>query len=90
VRIYLDGKLEAEDRLDGKVTTKVLFFTLHKGVFRETLTVRPGRHEVRVRVAWEDNVKVRSITGTFKPGLTRRLEVSLGRIGGDLSLRWSP
>jgi serine/threonine-protein kinase len=89
VRIYLDGKLVAEDRLDGKVTTKVLFFALHKGVFQETLTVTPGRHEIRVRVAWEGKAKVRSISGTFKSGLTRRLDVSLGRIGGDLSLEWA-
>ena len=88
VRIYLDGKLVAEERLEGSVTKKALFFTLRKGVFRETLAVTPGRHEIRVRVAWEGKEKARRISGTFKPGLTRRLDVSLGRFGGDLSLEW--
>ncbi len=90
VRVFLDGKLVVEDTLDSKVTRKILFFAIRRGVFQETLKVSPGRHEISVRVKWEDREKAQRIPGTFRPGVTRRLQVSVSRLGGDLSLEWKP
>lgn len=50
--------------------------------------MKPGRHDIKVRVAWDDNVKTETISGTLKPGTIRRLEADLGRIRKSLSLEW--
>jgi len=89
VLVYLDDKLVAEEALDAQVTRKILFFALRKGVVEETLKVPPGRHEVRVTVKEDDDeVKTKRITGVFRSGLPRHLEISISRLGGDLSLEW--
>jgi len=88
LRIFVDDRLTLEQRLHGQERKKALVFTVHEGVFRDELDVKPGLHEVRVEVAWEDNVKVERIVGNFSAGTTRRLEASLGRIRRDLSLEW--
>jgi len=43
---------------------------------------------VRVEVRWDDNLRQERIVGSFRPGLTRHLEASLGRIRRDLNLEW--
>jgi serine/threonine-protein kinase len=89
ILVYLDDKLVAEEGLDAEVTRKILFFTMRKGVVEETLKVAPGRHEVRVTVREDDgDVKTKRIGGLFRSGMTRRLSVSISRLGGDLSLEW--
>ena len=90
VKVFLDGKLVVEETLDSRVTKKILFLEVREGAFRETLSVSPGRHQISVRVEWEDKKKSGRIAGTFKPGLTRRLLVEVGRLSGDLSLEWQP
>ena len=52
------------------------------------LDVKAGLHEVRVEVHWDDNLRRERIVGNFRPGLTRRLDVSLGRIRHNLDLEW--
>jgi hypothetical protein len=41
-----------------------------------------------VQVAWEGNERTERIAGTFKPGVTRRLFVRLGRLRKNLSVEW--
>ena len=43
---------------------------------------------VRVTVRWDDNTKTASISGAFHPGVARKLDVEVSRIGGKLSLSW--
>lgn len=88
VRVFLDGKLVLQDDLDARVSRKILFFSLRKGLVQEVLKVSPGRHELRVEVKWDDSAEAKRITGTFKPGVTRHLEIGVSRIGGNLSLEW--
>jgi hypothetical protein len=88
LRVFVDDELALEQRLAGQRRTKALVFQLHEGSFREELEVQPGLHEVRVEVTWDDNLKRERIVGNFRPGATRRLEASLGRIRRDLSLEW--
>jgi serine/threonine protein kinase len=87
IRVFVDDELALEERLSGQ-QKKALVFKLHEGSFRDELEVRSGLHEVRVEVLWDDNVRRERIVGNFRPGATRRLEASLGRIRRDLKLEW--
>lgn len=88
LRIFVDDELALEERLTGQRRKKALVFRMHEGTFREELEVRPGLHEVRVEVLWDESLRRERIVGNFRPGLTRKLEASLGRIRRDLSLEW--
>jgi serine/threonine-protein kinase len=88
LRVYVDDELALEQRLSGQQKTRALVFKLHSGTFRDELQVAPGRREVRLVVRWDDNVREERIVGDFRPGVTRRLEASLGRIRRDLKLEW--
>jgi hypothetical protein len=88
LRIFVDGQLALEQRLTGQMRKKALVFKVHEGTFRDELDVSAGLHEVRVEVLWEDNARTERIVGDFRPGATRRLEATLGRIRRDLDLEW--
>jgi len=88
VRVWLDDRLVVEETLDARVTGKILFFPVRKGVVEERLKVAPGRHELRVQVKWDDNSEVKRIAGTFRAGATKQLEIGISRLGGGLSLDW--
>jgi serine/threonine-protein kinase len=88
LRVFVDDEPALEERLTGQRRNKALVFRLHEGTLREELDVAPGLHEVRVEVAWDDSLRRERIVGSFRPGTTRRLQASLGRIRRDLSLEW--
>jgi serine/threonine protein kinase len=84
--VWIDQEVVLQQRLDGRVTKKLVGIKLRKGSFNEIVDVSPGRHTVRVQVAWDDNRKSETIPVLLEPGDTRRLEVRLGRLRKDLSL----
>jgi serine/threonine protein kinase len=86
--LWIDGNLSLTQDLAGRLAKNVVGIKIHKGSLEKALGVRPGRHEVRVRVTWDDNVKEETLSATFKPGSTRHLEVRLGRIRKNLSVEW--
>jgi eukaryotic-like serine/threonine-protein kinase len=88
LQVWVDDERVCDEDFDGRVTRKILALKLRRGVVEQVLTLEPGRHEVRVQVKWDDNVKTGRISGTFAPGATRRLDVAVGRIRGKLSLDW--
>jgi hypothetical protein len=88
LRVFVDDEMALEEPLTGQRRKMALVFGLHEGSSRKELEVRPGLHEVRLEVRWDDNVRTERIVGNFRPGVTRRLEASLGRIRRDLSLEW--
>jgi hypothetical protein len=88
LRVFVDDVLALEQGLSGQPRKTALVFKRHEGSFRDELEVAPGLHEVRVEVSWEDNLKTERIVGNFRPGATRRLEASLGRLRRDLDLEW--
>jgi hypothetical protein len=88
LRVWVDDALVMEEELDARVTRKVLTVRLRKGSVEEVLEVEPGTRKVRVQVAWDDKVRTKWITGTFKAGGDRTLEVRVWRILNELSLRW--
>jgi hypothetical protein len=88
LRVFVDDELALEERLRGQQRKKALLFKVHEGSFRDELEVRPGLHEVRVEVRWDEDVRTERTIGSFRSGATRRLEASLGRVRRDLKLEW--
>jgi hypothetical protein len=88
LQMWVDDQSVLDQDFDGRVVRRFLSMELRKGVVQESLALDPGRHAVRVQVSWEKNVKSSRISGTFPPGATRRLDVSVGRFRGNLSLAW--
>jgi eukaryotic-like serine/threonine-protein kinase len=88
LRVFVDGKLALDRPLSGQQAKKAVVFTVHEGTVREEVELAPGLHEVRLEVAWDDNVKAEKIVGNFRSGVTRTLEASLGRLRRDLKLEW--
>jgi serine/threonine protein kinase len=88
LRVFVDDDLAFEEPLTGQKRTKALVFGVHEGSLQTELEVPSGLHEVRIEVRWDENVRTERIVGNFRPGVTRRLEASLGRIRRDLNLEW--
>ncbi len=89
LRMWLDDEELLVDRLKGEVTKNLVLFKLRSGVLTEVLDLSPGRHRFKVEVSWSDQVRSEEIPARFQPGETYRLEVRLGRMKKDLSLRWT-
>ena len=52
------------------------------------MDVAPGRREVKVQVQWDDNTRTEATAATFKPGVTRTLEIRILRVLNVLTLDW--
>jgi hypothetical protein len=88
LQVWVDDARVVDEDFDGRVTRKLLSLELRKGLVQQRLTLSPGRHDVRVDVRWDDNSKSARISGVFRPGASRQLDVQVSRIGGKLSLAW--
>ncbi len=90
--IFVDELMVVDRPFGGRVTRSIVGLDMRKGHLIETLEVVPGLHELRVRVAWDDNVKTERSQTFFNPGGRLRLRAKLGSMGGlrkDLSLEWN-
>ena len=88
LQVWVDDARVVDEDFDGRVTRRLLSLELRKGLVQQRLTLSPGRHDVRVDVRWDDNTKSARISGVFRPGASRKLDVQVSRIGGKLSLAW--
>ena len=89
LRILMDGEPVVGQSVDGSVSRNLLLAKLHGGVFTELVEVEAGRHEFEVEVTWDDNTRRESIRGVFGADETYRLEIRLGRLRRNLSLKWT-
>jgi hypothetical protein len=89
LRVWVDSEMVVEEKLSGRVSKNALVFKLRKGSYSDVLEVSPGRHQVRVQIQWEDNTRTEQVVGSFWSGVTRRLQVRLGRLRKNLTLEWS-
>jgi eukaryotic-like serine/threonine-protein kinase len=89
LRIWIDGAPLLSATLRGTGTSRIVGVKVSKGELSRVLEVPPGRHAVRVRIAWDDNEKTEEIIGAFAPGATRRLDIHMGRLRKNLSVDWS-
>jgi serine/threonine-protein kinase len=91
LRVWVDDELVVEQDFDGRVTQDIAGLKLRKGRLSEAFAVEPGRREVKVEVAWDDNLKRKTAYANMRPGSRYRLKIKLGSLGGlrkDLSLDW--
>jgi tRNA A-37 threonylcarbamoyl transferase component Bud32 len=88
LRVWVDDEPVLDQGFGGHVTRKILSFRIRKGSVDEVLDVAPGRHEVKVQVQWDDNTRTEATAATFKPGVTRTLEIRILRVLNVLTLDW--
>jgi hypothetical protein len=88
LEVWVDGKRVVKEALDSRVTRKLLLLELRQGSVQQTLSLAPGRHEVRVRLRSGEDDKTARTSATFRAGATRRLEVTAPRLRGGLTFKW--
>jgi hypothetical protein len=89
LQIWMDDEEVLGQRVRGKVSKDLLVAKVRSGVFTDVLDVEPGTHTFRVEARWDDEVRTETIPGRVYSGQTYRLEIRLGRIKKDLSLKWT-
>ena len=88
LRLWVDGTLRLERTLGRRDVTKVASRP-RGGSARSIIDLEPGVHDVRVQIAWDDNVRTEHVRGTFRPGDRRVLAARLrGFFRRSLSLHW--
>ena len=75
--------------MQGGVSRDLLVARLHAGVATHLLEVAPGTHQFEVVVSWDNQTRRKLIRGVLAPGETYRLEVRLGRLRRNLSVKWT-
>jgi serine/threonine-protein kinase len=88
LEVWVDDELVLEEPIEGRLTKKILSFRLRKGSVQQTLEVAPGVHEIRAQVTWDGRHRSASISGNFKAGVTRRLDVSVSRLTREVGVDW--
>ena len=88
LEVWVDGRRVVQEPLDSHATRKVLVLEVRRGDVEQTLPLAPGRHEVKVRIRSGGETKTARTTSFFRSGATRRLEISLSRLSGKISLEW--
>ena len=89
LRLWVDGTLRLEKRVGKGTAARVALFVPQGDSPRGAIDVAPGVHDVKVEVAWDDNVRTQRVRATFRPGDRRVLAARLrGFFRTSLSLRW--
>jgi eukaryotic-like serine/threonine-protein kinase len=88
LRVWLDDDKVIEAALAGRVTQDLKLVKLRTGKVQRLIGVTPGTHRIRVEVRSGEDIKVKETTAIFRAGVTRRLEASVSRVTGGLSLDW--
>jgi hypothetical protein len=88
LRLWVDGTLRLEKTLRDRIATKVALRP-RRGNAGGVIDLEPGAHDVKVEVAWDDNVRTEHLKATFRRGDHRVLAARLGGLfRKTLSLRW--
>ncbi|MFQ5724383.1 MAG: serine/threonine-protein kinase, partial [Terriglobia bacterium] len=96
--VSVDERVVREIKLRGE-TKKRGGATVGYGRISAEISVSPGEHSIiiRLRAPRDDFDETEYITGNFRPGQTRTLEIGLGKLGNivafggltrDLTIRW--
>jgi hypothetical protein len=88
LRLWVDGTLRLERALSDRIATRVASRP-RRGLTRGVIDLEPGAHDVKVEVAWDDDIRTERAKATFRPGDRRVLAARLsGFFRKTLSLRW--
>ena len=86
--VSVDGAKILQRRFSGTIKKSLFGIKLRGGRLLQVIELPPGRHELAVQVLWADDERTRKIAGNFTTGATRRLSITVGRIGKSLSVEW--
>jgi serine/threonine-protein kinase len=89
LRIDMNGRQVLEQTFLGGVDKNLLVAKTHEGVHTDLLEVKYGQHYFDVEVRWDENVRRKRIPARFYAGQTYRLEIRIGRLRKNLSLKWT-
>jgi len=89
LRVWMDDEPVLGQRVRGRVAKDLLVMKVRSGQVTHVMDVEPGRHDFRVDVQWDDESRSAQIPGVVHSAQTYRLEIRLGRIKKDLSLKWT-
>jgi hypothetical protein len=89
LRIWMDDEAVLGAPVHGRVSKNLHLVKLRSGTLTDVLEVPPGRHDFLVDVRWDDEQRRERIAGLVHPGETYRLEIRLGRIRKNLSVKWT-
>lgn len=89
LQIYMNDKRILRRSVAGRVDKNLLLVKTHEGVLTEHLELPAGRHVFDVEVTWDDNLRQERIRGRFLAGETYRLQIRVGRLRKNLSLKWT-
>ena len=87
--IFVDEERVLRQVVQGDVDKNLLLVKTHAGVYTDLLWIAPGRHRFEVEAAWDGDMRREGIGARFLPGETYRLEIRLGRLKKDMSLKWT-
>jgi len=85
LKVFVDQKQLLSKPLVAQQTRRALIFRGRKGELFDFIDVAPGERTVRIEVQDGDEKKANQISGTFKKGETRLLDV---KVGGRVELQW--
>jgi serine/threonine protein kinase len=88
LRLWIDNEVVLLEELNSRDPTNLSGLRLPKGRIDREIAVKPGERSVLVQVRWDDNDRQQRLSGTFKPGVARELEINLGRLRKNLSAEW--
>jgi len=88
LRVWIDDEPVLDQGFGARVTKKILSLRIRRGSVDQVLEVKPGRREVKVQVQWDGNTRTDVAIATFKPGVTRTLEVRILRVLNVMTLDW--
>jgi len=89
LKIDVDEEPVLRQTLVGNVDKNLLIVKTYGNVLTDLLEVPPGRHVFDVEVSWDENTRRERIPALFRAGETYRLEIRVGRLRKNLSLKWT-
>jgi eukaryotic-like serine/threonine-protein kinase len=88
LRLWIDTQMVLQQELESHDTTSIPGLRLQKGRLDREIALKPGEHQVRAEVQWDDNDRQQTLSGAFQAGASRLLEINLGRLRKNLSMEW--
>jgi len=88
LRIWIDGDVALDRWLSADSERSIVGIKFRHGELSDSLDVPPGTHDVRVRLAWDDNSRTGVVTAHFVEGESRVLRIRIDRFTRHLSLDW--
>jgi hypothetical protein len=86
LRVWVDGAAAVDATLEAPVTKRIVAFAIREGRLARPLELEPGRRQIKVQVAWDDERRSATIAFEARPDATRILEVRLAGRSKELVL----